>query len=77
MTLVPEPSPEQTAMIMLRLMGNATTREQQTLFRIGKRAGLLWTHRGCPYPKSVNLCTDDRCLHCGADRPASKEPRRG
>jgi hypothetical protein len=71
--LIPEPSPEQKAMIMLQLMGKATTREQQTLFRIGKRAGLLWTHRGCPHPKSVNLLTDSRCNHCGAPKPASKE----
>ncbi|QCX81198.1 hypothetical protein C9F11_38075 [Streptomyces sp. YIM 121038] len=70
--LVPEPTPEQISMIMLRLMGAAQPREQQTLFRIGKRAGFLWTHRGCPHPKSVSLATDDHCLHCGAPKPKGK-----
>jgi hypothetical protein len=72
---IPEPTPEQIELIMIRLLGAAgSSTGQQALFRIGKRAGFFWTHRGCPYPKSVNMLTDERCVHCGADRPAGKRP---
>lgn len=70
---VPEPSPEQIELIMTRLLREAG-RSQQTLFRIGKRAGFFWTHRGCPAKGSVNMLTNERCIHCGAPRPAGKGP---
>jgi hypothetical protein len=72
---VPEPTPEQIERILNRLLGACTTTEQRALFRIGKKAGLFWTHRGCPAKGSVNFLTDDRCVHCAAERPAPKEPR--
>lgn len=68
----PEPTPAQIELIMTRLIGVTKAREQQTLFRIGKRAGFFWTHRGCPYPKSITFSTEERCIHCGAPKPKSK-----
>jgi hypothetical protein len=68
---IPEPTPKQIEQIMLRLLGVTTAAEQRTLFRIGKKAGFFWTHRGCP-SKGISMLTDERCVHCGADRPASK-----
>ncbi|GAA4706520.1 hypothetical protein [Streptomyces youssoufiensis] len=66
----PEPTPEQIDLIMTRLLGNARSRtDQSALFRIGKRAGYFWTHRDCPR-SGVSGLTDQRCLHCGAPRPA-------
>lgn len=73
MAMIPEPTPKQIEQIMLRLLGVTTTAEQRTLFRIGKKAGVFWTHRGCP-SKGVNMLTDERCVWCGADRPAAKGP---
>lgn len=68
----PEPTPEQISLIMTRLLANAgSSAGQQTLFRIGKRAGYFWTHRGCT-SKGINFLTDHTCTHCGAPRPASK-----
>jgi hypothetical protein len=70
---IPEPTPEQIELIMVRLLREAG-RSQQTLFRIGKKAGVFWTHRGCSSPKSINMLTDERCIHCGAPRPAGEGP---
>lgn len=71
---VPEPTPEQIEQIMLRLLGVTTATEQRTLFRIGKKAGVFWTHRGCP-SKGVSMLTNENCLWCGAPRPAPKTPK--
>lgn len=66
----PEPTPEQIELIMTRLIGAAgSATGQAAIFRIGKRAGFLWSHRGCTSPKSVNFTTSATCVHCGAPRP--------
>jgi hypothetical protein len=73
---VPEPTPEQIELIMYRLLAAARSvaadTDERALIRIGKRAGYLWTHRGCT-SKGFNPITSLRCIHCGAARPASKE----
>ena len=73
----PEPTPEQIELIMIRLIGaSGSAAGQAAIFRIGKRAGLLWDHRGCSSPRSVNFPTAKICIHCGAPRPAVKETQR-
>lgn len=73
---VPEPTPEQVERLMFRLLAHAGNGSgQQALFRIGKRAGVFWTHPDCTRPKGISMLTDEQCVHCGADRPAAKGAR--
>jgi hypothetical protein len=75
-TPTPEPTPEQIELIMLRLLAASrqvkTYTDERALIRIGKRAGYLWTHRGCTSKGGFNLPTSERCVWCSADRPTSK-----
>lgn len=74
---VPEPTPEQIELIMLRLLAASRQvkayTDERALIRVGKRAGYLWSHRGCTSKTAFNLPTNERCTWCGAPRPAAKE----
>lgn len=76
---VPEPTPEQIELIMLRLLAASrevkTYTDERALIRIGKRAGYLWAHRGCTSKGGFNLPTSERCIWCDTPRPAAKEQR--
>lgn len=71
-----EPTPEQIELIMLRLLAASRQvkayTDERALIRVGKRAGYLWTHRGCTTKTGFNLPTSERCVWCGTQRPVGK-----